>query len=340
MRRAGNLWPAIANFENLLRATRRAARGKRSVAGVARFIERREPECLRLLEELEADTYRPGVPFAFEIRDPKRRTIHSAPFRDRVLHHALIGPLEPIFERRMIADSFACRRGKGTHAAIARARFFVRRYRWFLKLDIAQFFSSIPHDVVVETLERIVKDRRVLRLCETIVRETPLDAEGTRAGRGLPIGNLTSQWFANLALDRLDHHVKENLCMAGYVRYMDDFALFSGSKARLQHLHGELEAYASEVLSLRLKERGTVLAPVSQGLPFLGWRIYPGMARLRPKNLRRTEARLRHRRWQERRGTLTEDQLADATRSVHAHLRSSGASRALRDRISLANHRS
>ncbi len=335
MRRTGNLWPEIASFVNLLRATARAARGKREVAGVARFLERREPELLRLLDELETDTYRPGRPFAFEIRDPKMRTIHAAPFRDRVLHHALIDPLEPIFDRRMIADSFACRRGKGTHAAIARARHYVRRHGWFLKLDVTRFFPSLPHEVVLETLARIVKDRRVLRLMERIIRETPLGSEAIAPGRGLPIGNLTSQWFANLALDRLDHQVKEVLRVPGYVRYMDDMAFFAAEKGFLRQVRREVEAWIGSELGLTLKERATVLSPTAEGLPFLGWRIYPGMQRLRPENRRRTEARLRYRHFEHREGRIDEEALADTVRSVHAHLASCGGSRGLRDRVLL-----
>ncbi|MEW6073949.1 MAG: reverse transcriptase/maturase family protein [Planctomycetota bacterium] len=315
MRRTGRLWPRIVSFENFLCAARRAARGKRHVAGVARFLADLEPNVLALQRELAGGTWRPGCSFQFEIHDPKRRTITAAPFRDRVVHHALMDVLEPILDRRMVRESFACRRGKGTHAALAHARRLVRRHRWFLKLDVARCFESLDHEVVLETMARILKDRRVLGLCERIVRA------GGREGVGLPIGNLTSQWFANLVLDRLDHHVQETLGVRGYVRYMDDFVLFAAEKARLAAALDDVGRFLNERLRLRLKERATILAPATEGLPFLGWRILRGTTRLRPANLRRTRSRVRHRLGEYRRGEIGEDQLAAALRSVCEHLR-------------------
>ncbi len=313
MRRAGGLWPGIVSFENLTRAARRAARGKRDSVSAARFLDRLEPEALRLQRELEMDGYRPGQPVTFRIFDPKERTISAAPFRDRVVHHALIDPLEPILDRRMVYESFACRRGKGTHAALRHARRLVRRYTHFLKLDVRHFFDSLDHNVVLDTMRRILKNRRVLALIERIVRDGFSD-------RGLPIGSLTSQWFANLVLDRLDHKIKEVWRVPGYVRYMDDFVLFANDKQRLADLLPCVRTYLAGTLKLRLKDRATILAPVTQGLPFLGWRIYHGTVRLRPDNLRRTRKRLRARTRRHEQGHVTEEQLADAVRSVTVHL--------------------
>lgn len=318
MRRAGNLWPLIASFDSLIAAAKRAARGKRDGAAVASFLMRLEPECLRLERELEGGDYRPGQPTRFTILDPKERTISAAPFRDRVVHHAIMGALEPVFERRMVHESFACRRGKGTHAALSHARRLVRRHGWFLKIDIAKCFESMQHDVVLNAVERAVKDRRVLALLETIVRATPASPEVP--DRGLPIGNLTSQWLANLVLDRLDHFVKEELRIPGYVRYMDDATLFANEKATLKAALEAVSSFVERELQLRLKDRATILAPVPQGLPFLGWRIYRGTSRLRPRNSRRTRRRMRHRLWEHRTGRLSDEQLGDCVRSVMAHL--------------------
>ena len=149
MRRIGGVWGEIVSFENLMRAARHAARGKRRVASVARFLDRVELEVLQLQRELLEGSYHPGEPFEFKIVDPKPRTISAAPFRDRVVHHALIEVLEPWFDRRMIHASFACRRGKGTHAALDHAQHLVRRHAWFLKMDVEGFFASIPHAVVM-----------------------------------------------------------------------------------------------------------------------------------------------------------------------------------------------
>ena len=323
MRRRGGFWPTVTSFDNLQRAALRAARGKRRKLGIARFLADLEPEILALQRALRAGTWRPGRPTTFEIHDPKRRTITAAPFPDRVVHHALIDVLEPVLDARMIEDSFACRRGKGTHAALDRGQRLLGRFGWFLKLDVAGFFGSLDHGVVLETLQRVLKDRAVLELCETIVRA------GGPHGTGLPIGNLTSQWFANLTLDRLDHHVKERLGVRGYLRYMDDFVLFADTKPELSSARAALEAFLATPLHLRLKERATILAPASEGLPFLGWRVYRGMRRLRPQNLRRVKARLRRRGWQLRTGEIDEECFVAALRASVEHLRH-GSTRALR----------
>jgi retron-type reverse transcriptase len=312
---AASRWQEITGFRNLLRASRRAAVGKRGSAGVARFLFRLEPELLALQRALIGGAWRPGAPFTFEISDPKPRTIAAAPFRDRVVHHALIDVLESDLDRAMVAQSFACRRGKGTHRALAQAQRLVRQCGWFLKLDVHKCFPSMDHAVVLDTLRRAVGDADAMALCATIVQA------GGEAGCGLPIGNLTSQWFANLVLDRLDRHVLVTLRPRGYVRYMDDFVLFDDAKERLQAMHGEIAAFLQDTLRLRLKERATILAPVRAGLPFLGFRVYRGLLRLRPQNLRRTRARLRQRARQLAAGTIDERQYASSAAAVVAHLR-------------------
>ncbi len=317
MKRAGNLWPSVVAFESLLAAARRAAKGKRGVAAVARFLADVEPEVLALQRELRTGTWRPGPASSFLIRDPKVRTITAAPFRDRVVHHALMGALEPVLDRRMVAGSFACRRGKGAHAALRYARKLLRRHEWFLKLDVERCFESMAHDVVLATLARSVKDRRVLLLAERIVR-------AGRGNRGLPIGSLTSQWLANLVLDRMDHFVIEELGVGGYVRYMDDFVLFGASKADLRAHRATFAAFVTEELDLRLKERATIVAPARQGLPFLGWRLHRGVTRLRHANVRRSKRRLRRRVEEYRAGRIDEEALAASVRSVCEHLRQGG----------------
>ncbi|MEO0481923.1 MAG: reverse transcriptase/maturase family protein [Planctomycetota bacterium] len=258
------------------------------------------------------------------IHDPKRRTITAVPFRDRVVHHALLAPLQPIFERRMIDDSHACRPGKGTSSAMRRAEKFVRRHHYALKLDVRAFFDSLRHADVLSTLGRLVKDRRVLGLCETIL--------GT-GGRGLPIGSLTSQWFANMALDPLDHFVKEELRIPGYLRYMDDFALFADDKRTLSDAHAEVAGWLATHLDLSLKRRATRLAPTTEGLHFLGFTIRPGSVRLRPDNLRRFRWRLRWLRRELAHGRIGEDRYVRAVAAVFEHIRPADTL-ALRRRLS------
>ena len=323
MRRAGALWPRVVDFDALCTSARRASLGKRRNVSVARFLADLEPRALALQGQLDAGTWRPGAVTRFRIHDPKPRTISVAPFRDRVVHHALMGALEPVLDRAMVHESFACRRGKGTHAALDHAQGLVRRWGWFVKLDVARCFDSVRHDLVLGRLERRVKDRRVLGLCASILEGPPsdLDADPTTPRRGLPIGSLTSQWFCNLLLDRLDHHVKECLRVRGYVRYMDDFVLFAATKAEARQLRGAVEGFLVEELDLRPNPRSGQLGPTRAGLPFLGWRLYPRLRRVRPGNLARLRDRLRRRAWEVRRGTIDEATYREGLASILEHLR-------------------
>jgi len=317
VKRHAGLFAQVVSFENLLRAVGRAARGKRDRPSVARFEFHLERELLTLQAELAAGTYRPGAFFTFEVRDPKRRSICAAPFRDRVVHHAVCGVLEPIFERRLIFDTYACRPRKGTHAAIARAQHFARRSRYFLKCDVHKFFASVDHALLRALLVRMFKDKPLLDLLGRIIAHNPPGAE---PGRGLPIGNLTSQHFANLYLGALDHHLKERERLKGYLRYMDDLLLFADDKAGLHLLHATIRRFLHEHLRLRLKEEGTRLAPVSEGIPFLGFRIYPGVIRLSRRTLRRFHSQVRE---HERRFVAGEIDLAaltDSVASLYAHV--------------------
>jgi hypothetical protein len=224
----------------------------------------------------------------------------------------------------MVAESFACRKGKGTHKALAHAQALAWRCGWFLKLDIAKCFESIPHGAVMETLRELGLEPAVLRLCRRV-----LDGEGGNTGKGLPIGNLTSQWFANLVLSRVDRCVAAMPRIEGYARYMDDFLLCASTKGVLGEALPRVAACATE-LGLSLKERATILAPTSRGIPFLGWQVFAGTLRLRPENARRSRRRLKHRRWELRTGRIGEGRYLDAVRSVLVHAGQGGSSAWLR----------
>lgn len=313
MKTKPSLFEQVIAYPNLEKACQRAARGKRNQAGVARFLADREIELLKLQSELQSDTWRPGRSRSFLIHDPKERTITAAPFRDRILHHALMNVLEPIFERRMLYDSFACRKNKGTHKALDRAQAHLRRHDWFLKLDIAQYFATIDHELASRVLSLVVKSQRLLNIFNKI-----LEFSGDK-GRGLSVGSLTSQWLANLVLDQLDHFAKEDLRIPGYVRYMDDFVLFANSRETLQNAHNLIREFLHIQLRLSLKDRATILAPARQGLPFLGWRLYRGLRRLRPENLRRSHRRLKQRRRAFETSKISEESFASSARSIFSH---------------------
>ncbi len=277
MRRAGHLFEQVAAFHPLCRAARRAARGKRLSRSAADFLLNLEPEVLQLERELLAGTYRP-------------RPYRSFRIRDRVVHHALCAALEPVFERAAIDDSYACRTGRGQHAALERAQAFARRHPWYLKLDVAQFFETADHAVLKAQLGRLLKDARALDLCATFI---DAGSPGSAAGKGLPIGNLTSQHFANLYLAPLDRFAKEALRIPGYVRYMDDLLCFGPDKGTVRGWRGEIAGFAEGRLRLALREDAERLAPVRVGVPFLGFRVWPGLVRLDAARARRLRRRFR-----------------------------------------------
>ncbi len=317
MKRQAGLFERITPFGNLLLAARKAAQGKRDKPTVARFEFHLEQELLVLQEQLNNLSYQPGAFFTFEVYDPKRRSICAAPYRDRVVHQAVCNVLEPAFERRLIFDTYACRPGKGTHAAIARAQQFSRQFRYFLKCDIRKYFESVDHAVLQDLLARMFKDPLLLVLLNRIIEHAPPAAE---LGRGLPIGNLTSQHFANLYLGELDHYLKDRLRIKGFLRYMDDVLLFADDKPALHLWLADIRRFLQENLQLALKEKATLLAPITEGVPFLGFRIYPKVIRLNPRSLRRFRRRVRGREKAYRAGRLSMEDLATSSASLFAHV--------------------
>ena len=304
MKRINNLWDQIVSFDGLFAAAHRAMRGKRRRGDVARFWLELDRELLSLQEELSGGRYRPRGYRTFHIRDPKERLISAAPFRDRVVHHALVGVLEPTFERTFIPDSFASRRGKGTHTAIARFQQFARRFPYAFKCDVAKYFPSIDHDILKPLLARKIKDRRVLDVASLIIDgSNPQDEANflfpgddlftaVERRRGLPLGNQTSQFFANVYLDPFDHFVKETLRRIGYLRYVDDFVIFGESAADLAEVRERCREKLTE-LRLKMHPRKCTIGRVCDGTRFLGLRVFSTHCRLtRPWRVR-TLRRLR-----------------------------------------------
>jgi len=336
MKRLNHLFEKVVSFENLLLASKKALRGKKSRASVAHFYFHLENELITLQSELASENYRPSSYHQFEIREPKVRQICSSRFRDRVVHHAICNWIEEPLERRLIHDTYACRLGKGAHAAVNRTQEFTRRNKYFLKCDIRKYFQSIDHSILKSLLRRILKDKKLLRLIDLIINHGVPDSA---PGKGLPIGNLTSQHFANFYLGELDHYLKERLRLKAYVRYMDDFISFSNDKNDLQELLEKIRQFASEKLKLELKKEVVRIAPVSEGVPFLGFRIFPNLIRLQRPNLVRFRKKLKKREAQFRAGLIDEKQLAVSVGSMVAHIQHVNSTR-LRRRdfeISLAS---
>lgn len=329
------LFEQLWSFSNLLSAYRKAARGKRARPDVAAFDFDLEGWLLRLRDQLHAQTYRPGPYRRFVFADPKPRHISAAPFRDRVVHHALVNVTEPIFERRFIPDSYANRCGKGIHQALDRCTQFARRYRYVLRCDIVQFFPSVDLAILRQILASAIRDDQVLWLCDLILQggsqelvdqyslvHFPQDCFNNEAyrQRGLPIGNQTSQFWANCYLHPLDQFVKSELRCPGYVRYVDDFILFGNDKATLHHWRGEIIAFLARRLRLILHEAESVVTPVIEGIPFLGFRVFPDHRLLRRRNALAFARRLHQMAEGYHGGTLTSDAITPRIRSWVAHV--------------------
>ena len=329
-RRHDDLFDRIASFQALRSAARLAVRGKRRKPGAAAFMARLEPELLRLERELREGSWRPGRYIEIEVRDPKPRLVSAAPFRDRVVHHALYAVIAPIFEAGFTDDSFANRVGYGTHRAIARYERYRDRHQHVLRCDIWRYFPAIDHAVLKADLSRRIACAGTLRVLDAVIDgsnpQEPVNLyfpgddlfAPFRRRRGLPIGNLTSQFFANVYLDRLDHYVREVLRAPGYVRYVDDFALFHDDPAVLEEWRERIANHLA-VRRLRLHPRKTFVAHSAMPAEFLGFVLHPGGRRLPEDNVRRFRNRLRGLRDRWRAGTVTMDEVDARVRAWIAH---------------------
>lgn len=314
MKRYGNLFGELCSFQNLLSAYKKARRGCRKNSETARFGFHYETELLALSEALKTSTYQPGNFRYFTVNDPKQRIIAIAPFRDRVVHHALVNLLEPIYEPCFIFDSYATRKNKGTHAAILRAQQMLKKNIWFLKMDIEKYFDSIDHQLLKNLLGRKIKDFGFLQVLYKVI-----DNGGNEA-KGLPIGNLTSQFLANVYLNGFDHVMKEQKGTEYYLRYMDDFVVFSNDKNYLMEMKLLIGEYLESELKLHLKSKATILNQQQHGLSFLGARIYPGCLRIHPNTLKRSKNKLKQRKYEMDKQKISEEKFVATLNSINAHL--------------------
>jgi RNA-directed DNA polymerase len=297
MIRYGDLFPSVVSWANLCAAARNARRGKLARPVVGRFEFRQEWELVRLQRELETGTYRPGPFRTHRISRPKARLISAAPYRDRVAHHAIMNVLIPLLDRHFRTESYACRTDKGTHAASRRLQHLMREYPFALRADIRLFFPSIDHEILKSIFRRLIKDHRLLDLLDVLVDGsnpqdpildwfpgdnlfTPMERR-----RGLPIGNLTSQWFANWYLNGFDHTVTSHLGFGAYVRYCDDFVILDRDRGRLVELRYRIEKLLAG-LRLRLHPGKTAIVPTRAGLTFVGYRTWPHRREVRGSNVR------------------------------------------------------
>ena len=310
-----NLYPLVYAFNNLYLAYMKARRGKRYKPEVLQFSANLERELIALYRELAGRSYRTGEYRRFTVYEPKKREVAALPFRDRVVHHALCNVIEPIFERGFIRDSYACRVGKGTHAAAGRLTEFLRgaHRRWggcyVLKADVAGYFPGVDHGVLLDILGRKIACSETMGLIEEI-----LDSWNGDVGRGIPIGNLASQLFANVYLNEFDQFVKHGLRARYYVRYMDDMILLAADKATLWGWQSRIEQFLDEALRLHLNNK-TDIFPEVRGVDFVGYRTWRTHRLLRKRSVRRMRRQLK--RFQERYAS-GEVSLAEIDRAIQS----------------------
>ena len=286
-------------------AYRKAAKGKRAKGSAAAFEHQSADRLLQLQTRLTDFSYKPAGYVHFMIHEPKQRLVSAAPFGDRVVHHALCNVIEPIFENQFIPDSYANRRFKGTHRAVGRLQTLSREHRYVLRLDIVKHFPSIDHAVLKAILAETIKEDDVLWLIGQIVSS----GEGVLADeyemvyfpgddlfaahrpRGLPIGNLTSQFWSNVYMTPLDRFVTQELGCGAYLRYVDDFALFNDSKRRLYEWKRSIMDFLC-LLRLTIHEPQAQVIPCEHGVPWLGFVVYPTHRLLKARNVVKFSRRL------------------------------------------------
>jgi retron-type reverse transcriptase len=317
MKKAPISFENICSLENLYYAWHKVSLGRSKNASVLAFYGNLDSNLAVIAEALREGTYKPGPYNRFLIKDPKERVISAPSIRDRVVHHTLLNQYDPVFDDHLIHDCYACRKNKGTKRAVLRAFHFSRAFRaspgYFLKLDVRKYFDSIDHRVLKDLLAKIIKDKKALELFYTII-----DSNMPVSNKGLPIGNLTSQYFANHYLSAFDHHVKEQLRIKRYVRYMDDMLFFSESKSRLKDLYAVSVSYMQDRLRLVLKP--PIVSSVKNGAPFLGFLIKPKGIYLQRKLKNRYKSRLLEIDHALKHGLLDEPEAGRRIESVTAHL--------------------
>lgn len=308
MKTYGNLYRRLCSYENLELAFNRARKGKTQKDYVIEFGSELDANIKQLKYELETFTYSPAPLTTFIISDPKTREISASHFRDRVVHHALCNVISPIFEKDFIYDSFANQKGKGTHTAIGRFERFLRRtcpkHRspvgqrklfgpgnnsgYALKADISHYFDTVDHQVLLHIVERKIKDADVLWLIKVILENHKTEVKG----KGMPIGNLTSQFFANVYLNELDRFVKHGLRARNYLRYVDDFIILNRDKNLLESWKCQIDKFLRENLKIELHPEKSRIISLSGGVTILGFRIFRHHRLLKKSNSRRIWKRI------------------------------------------------
>lgn len=280
-----SVFEKIISLDNLFSAWQEFRRGKKRRNDLSAFEINLEDHLFKLHYDLKNNNYKHGGYFSFIVHDPKRRHIHKASVQDRLLHHAIVRVIEPIFEKGFIYDSWSCRVKKGTHNAVKRLHFLARKISknnsiniWALKLDIQKFFASIDHEILLRMLSKKINDVRTMRLIEDVIESFY---------PGMPLGNLTSQLFANVYMNKLDQFIKHKLKVKGYLRYSDDFILLHSDKFILENYVFQIREFLNTQLKLQLHERKIIIVKYRSGIDFLGYICFPYFTIIRTRTKKR-----------------------------------------------------
>ncbi len=289
MKRKGNLFDRVCSFENIHLAYLKARKGKRFKKDVLSFSCELEKNLILIKKDLEEQTYKHGRYKEFIVQDSKKRLIRAPLFKDRVVHHALCNIIEPIFEKSFILDSYACRKNKGVHKGIKKLKVFLKdnKDEYCLKCDISKYFDSINQNILLKIIKNKIKDQKVIWFIGEIINSFNQE---TRIG--IPIGNLTSQLFANIYLNELDQFVKHSLKQKKFIRYMDDF-LILGNKKELQEIKEDTRSFLERKLHLHFNSKKAEVFPILKGIDFLGYVIFKEYILLRKSTIKRLLKKLK-----------------------------------------------
>lgn len=336
-----NLFEQTISTENLFFAWKEFRRGKANKKDVMQFEYRLEQNIFQLFKDLKSRKYKHGPYKGFYITDPKQRHIHKATVRDRVIHHAIYNRLYPIFNPTFIATSFSCRVGKGTHKGVLWLDKVVRKVSrnytqpcHVLKCDIRKFFDSVDHNVLISILSKRIKDKNMMWLLVTVINSFYFGYSSLFDKTGIPIGNLTSQLFANIYMNELDQFVKHKLKVSYYARYTDDFVIVSQSKEELRSILGPVREFLFSTLKLKLHPNKVSIRKLHNGVDFLGYIVLPHYKLMRTKTKRRINKGMLQKVKEYKRGKVDQDSVE---KSLHSYLGALSHADTFRSREDLIN---
>jgi retron-type reverse transcriptase len=317
-----NIFNKIVSLENLFSAWDKFKNNKQKKRDVQRFEWQLEENIFQLHRDLKSRSYKHGAYTSFYIRDPKQRHIHKAIVRDRILHHAVFSVLNPIFEPTFISNSFSCRIGKGTHNGIDILDKTLRQISsngfkpcFALKCDIKKFFETVDHSILSSIIRKRIKDADTMWLLEEIIESFTSQYSTLFERKGLPIGNLTSQLFANIYLNEFDQFIKHKLKVKHYIRYTDDFVIVAENKLYLENLIPPIRSFLSDKLALELHPKKITIRKFHQGIDFLGYIVLPHHRLLRTKTRQRIFRKLKKRIDEYKMGVISEQTLEQSLQS-------------------------